>query len=97
MTGPWCEWRHDVLTLRVRVQPRASRDEVVGITDGRLKIRLTAPPVDGAANAGLVKLMARELGVPKSRVRILSGETGREKRVAIEQPRKRPGWLDTGA
>jgi len=90
----WYQWQGGVLVLRVHVQPRAGQDQVVGIQNERLKIRITAPPVDGAANTHLIHFMAREFRVPKSRVEILSGETGREKRLAIHAPRTRPKWFE---
>lgn len=71
-------------TFRVRVSPRASREAIAGEHDGALKVALTAPPVEGAANAALVKLLAKRLGVSKSAVRIVSGETGRNKRVEVD-------------
>lgn len=65
--------------------PRASRDELAGFDDtGRLKVRLTAPPVEGAANRALVKLLARRLGVSRSAVSVLRGETSRNKLVEID-------------
>ncbi len=67
----------------VRVQPRASRDEIVGEYQGGLKIRLMAPPVDDRANEALCKLLAARLKVPLSAVRIASGERSRSKRVEI--------------
>lgn len=63
--------------------PRASRNALAGWHDGRLKIALAAPPVDGEANAALVKFMASVLGVPKKDVAIVSGDTGRRKCVAV--------------
>jgi uncharacterized protein (TIGR00251 family) len=69
--------------LAVRVQPRASRDEVAGAIEGALKIRLCAPAVDNRANESLTEFLAAVLKVPKSAVRILSGERGRTKRVEI--------------
>jgi len=70
--------------FRVRVSPRASRDAIGGAHDGALKVALTAPPVEGAANAALVKLLAKRLGVSKSAVRIVSGESSRNKRVEVD-------------
>jgi uncharacterized protein (TIGR00251 family) len=71
------------LSFAVRVQPRASRDEIAGEYQGGLKIRLTAPPVDDRANEALRKLLAARLKVPLSAVRIASGERSRTKRVEI--------------
>ena len=67
----------------VRVQPRASRDAIDGEREGALRIRLAAPPVEGAANEALVRFLAGRLHLPKSAVRILSGGRGRLKRVAV--------------
>ncbi len=69
--------------LLVLVQPRASRTKVLGEHDGRLKLALAAPPVDGEANAALVELLADALGVRKAQVQLLDGETSRRKRVLI--------------
>lgn len=74
----------DVTRIGVYVQPRASKSAVVGMHDGNIKIRLAAPPVDGAANAALVEFIADCLHVAKSRVRIVSGSTGRRKVVEID-------------
>jgi len=71
------------ITFTVRVIPRSSRSEIVGEHDGALKVRLKAPPVDGAANAELIKLFSKQLGVPKSAVEILTGETSKTKRLRI--------------
>ncbi|MBS1797194.1 MAG: YggU family protein [Acidobacteria bacterium] len=68
----------------VRVVPRASKSEIVGEHDGALKIRIASPPVDGAANAELVKLLAKTFGVPKSDVEIVSGQTSKSKQIKID-------------
>jgi uncharacterized protein (TIGR00251 family) len=69
--------------LELLVQPRASRTRVVGEHDGRLKIQLAAPPVDGEANAALVAFLADALGVKRADVALLAGESGRRKRVRV--------------
>ena len=71
------------LTLRVRVQPRASRDAIGGEREGALVVRLTAPPVEGKANEALARFLGRALGVPPSAVRVVQGASGRDKRVAV--------------
>jgi uncharacterized protein (TIGR00251 family) len=71
------------VSFTVRVQPRASRDEIVGEYQDGLKIRLTAPPVDDRANEALRKVLAARLKVPLAAVRIASGERSRTKRVEI--------------
>jgi len=67
----------------VRVQPRASRSEIVGEYNGAIKIRLSAPPVDGAANDALVDLLAGELSVARRNVTIVSGTSSRSKTVEV--------------
>jgi uncharacterized protein len=76
--------RDGVLTFTVRVVPRASKSEVVGEHNGALKIRIAAPPVDGAANEELIKTLAKFFEVPRSAVEIISDETSKLKRVSIE-------------
>lgn len=95
MSAGWYRWQGGVLVLTVRVQPKASKDEIIGpCDDGQggqsLKIRITAPPVDGKANAHLVKFLAKSFGVAKSRVQVAAGETGRNKRICITTPKKLP-------
>ena len=70
--------------LRVRLQPRAKRDEVVGERGGAVLIRVTAPPVDGKANDALCRLIAKKAGVAPSRVRVTRGHTARDKTLDIE-------------
>ncbi len=69
----------DGIRLGVRLQPRASRNKVVGVMGDRLKVQLTAPPVEGAANAACQAFLAECFGVSKGAVRLLSGEKSREK------------------
>ncbi|HWV58005.1 MAG TPA: DUF167 domain-containing protein [Longimicrobiales bacterium] len=76
--------RGSAVRLRVRVQPRASRTEIAGEHDGALRVRLTSPPVEGAANRQLVELLADTFRIPKSAVRVVSGESGRSKLVELE-------------
>lgn len=72
------------LTLRVRVTPRAAKDALGGERAGALVVRLVAPPVDGRANQSLARVLARTLGVAPSAVRVLRGEGGRDKLVAVD-------------
>jgi len=72
------------VTFSIRVQPRASKDEIMRMEDGSLKIRLTAPPVDGVANEALVKFLAVQFDISRSRIEIVSGHTSRNKIVRIE-------------
>lgn len=90
-TAPgWYRWEGDTLFLKVRVQPRASRDEFGEAQEDYLKVRITAPPVDGKANAHLIRYLAEVFRVAKSRITLLDGETAREKRLRIEAPRALP-------
>jgi uncharacterized protein len=75
--------RGGAIVFQVRVQPRASRDEITGVVDGALKVRLRAPALEDRANAALCEYLAELLKTPKSAVRILSGERSRIKRVEI--------------
>lgn len=70
--------------LPLWIQPRAASDAVVGERQEMVAIRLQAPPVDGAANAALIRFLARRLGCPTAAVRLLHGERGRHKWVAVE-------------
>lgn len=73
----------DTAVIVIKVVPRASRSEIVGFADGALKVRLTSPPVDGAANDELVRLIAKRAGVARSNVEIVSGLTSRNKALRI--------------
>jgi uncharacterized protein (TIGR00251 family) len=71
------------IVLEVRVIPRSSKSEIVGEHNGALKVKLASPPVEGAANDELVKLLAKAFRVPKSAVEIVSGHSSRTKKVSI--------------
>ncbi len=85
------------LVLQVRVQPRASRDAIAGVMGDCLKIRLTAPPVEGRANDCLIAYLAELFGVPKSQVILERGNSSRQKLLRIRTPKKLPKNLDWGA
>lgn len=72
------------LVLHLYIQPNASRDELVGLHGGELKVSVSAPPVDGASNARLTKLLSTEFGVPKSAIILERGHTSRHKRILIQ-------------
>ncbi|MBI2375093.1 MAG: YggU family protein [Deltaproteobacteria bacterium] len=72
------------VVLEVSVVPRASRSKVVGEHDGRLKIQLDAPPVDGAANEALVELLAERLSLRRSAIELVRGQTSRKKQLRIQ-------------
>jgi uncharacterized protein (TIGR00251 family) len=84
----WYHWQNDLLIVDIALQPRASKDEIAGIHANRLKIRITAPPVDGKANKHLCRFLSSELGIPVSCIQILRGETNRTKRLSIHLKNK---------
>ena len=75
--------KDDALFFAVRVVPRASKSEIVGEHDGALKVRIAVPPVEGAANAELVKILAKTFGVSKTQVEIVAGETSKTKQIKV--------------
>lgn len=79
----WIQKTEEGTLLRVYVQPRAGRNEVVGVHEGSLKVRLTAPPVDGEANKECIKFLAKLLSVPKSHLRIIQGDKSRHKTLLV--------------
>jgi uncharacterized protein (TIGR00251 family) len=85
MSHPWNRTPNGVL-LHIRLQPRASRDRLVGLHGAALKIALTAPPVEGAANAALLAYTATLLQVPRAAVSLLSGAKSRDKHVLVQTP-----------
>lgn len=80
----------DGLVLRLYIQPKASRDSIIGLHGDELKVAITAPPVDGQANAHLVKYLAKQFRVAKSQVVIEKGELGRHKQIKIIEPQQIP-------
>ncbi|SHF23763.1 hypothetical protein SAMN02745218_01748 [Desulfofundulus australicus DSM 11792] len=74
----------EAVVFKVRVQPRAARNELAGLHEDALKIRLTAPPVEGEANEALRVFLARLLGVPRSQVEIAAGQKGRSKLIRVK-------------
>jgi len=86
----WYRWQGADLLLTVRLQPRASRDEIVGPHGDALKIRITAPPVEGQANAHLIRFLAKAFDVGRGQVTLVSGDTARSKRLRIHDPRHLP-------
>ena len=87
---PFFRWDGEDLILDCHLQPKASKDEFAGLHGERLKIRLTAPPVEGKANAHLLAFLGAAFGVAKSHVTLISGELNRQKRVRIHQPKRLP-------
>lgn len=86
----WYAYEHGVLTLKLHVQPKASKDEWCGLHGDRLKLRIKAAPIAGKANQHLIEFIAREFAVSKSACELIAGASGREKRIAITAPKKLP-------
>jgi uncharacterized protein (TIGR00251 family) len=90
----WNYWRGQTLFLKVHVSPQSRRNDIGGVSAGRLRIRLNAPPVDGKANKQLINMMAGEFATGKSRISIALGCNSRDKLIAIDRPGRLPPWLD---
>lgn len=80
---PWIAEHASGVVLAVHAQPGAKRDAIVGEYDGKLKIALTAPPVDGKANEKLLRFLSKQTGMSKSSLELLTGDTARSKRILI--------------
>lgn len=92
MADAW-RWEDGDLLLTLHVQPRASRNELAGMHGDALKVRITAPPVDGKANAHLARFLAGEFGVGRGAVELVAGATARRKTFRIRAPRKLPSHI----
>ncbi len=79
----------DGVAFNIRVLPRSSRCDIAGFQDDALKIKITAPPVEGKANSECIKLLSHRLGIKKSRISIVSGHTSKNKKIAISGATKR--------
>lgn len=84
----------DDLILRLYIQPKASRDKIVGLHGDEIKIAITAPPVDGKANSHLSKYLSKQFKVAKGQIVIEKGELGRHKQVRIIQPMMIPALIN---
>ncbi len=82
------------IRLRIFLQPKASRDQIVGLHDNELKIAITAPPVDGAANAHLLKYLSKLFKVPKSSIVLEKGELQRHKQLFVPEPKLLPKEIE---
>lgn len=92
----WYRWDAGDLLLSVRVQPRAKRDELLGPAGDHLRVRITAPPVEGKANEHLRGFLADLFGVLRSQVILVAGERGRIKRIRIRNPARLPQGIRLG-
>ena len=89
----FCKWESSNLLLDLYVQPNAKQNELVGEYDNKLKIRITAPPIDNKANKHLLKFLAKIFAVSLSGIQLISGESQRIKRVKILNPKKLPDLI----
>ncbi|MGL4250297.1 MAG: DUF167 family protein YggU [Aeromonas sp.] len=80
----------DELVLQLIIQPKASRDQIIGLHGEELKVAITAPPVDGQANSHLITFLAKQFKVAKRQITIVRGELGRHKTIAIDSPKHLP-------
>jgi hypothetical protein len=92
MEQPACRRDGDDLLLRVRVTTRAAHEHIE-MSDGQIRLRIKAAPVDGKANKAICKLLSQSFGVPASRIVIERGSTARLKTIRIAAPRLQPDWL----
>lgn len=82
----WYEEKHGCIMISVKVIPRAAKDSIQGIMGDELKIRIQAPPVDGRANVHLIRFLSKHWGIARDSIEIVSGLTGRRKRIRILNP-----------
>ncbi len=94
MSNSFVKHEHADLILSLTIQPKSSKDQVVGEHNGRCKVRITAPPVDGKANLHLIRYLAKLFRVCKSQVIIEKGETSKHKQVRIIEPTSVPAVFD---
>lgn len=91
--NPCYRWDGPDLLVNLRVQPRASRDELMGVSEGLLRVRITAPPVEGRANEHLLRFLAQVFAVRRQDLALESGLNGRHKRLRIKAPASLPKAL----
>jgi uncharacterized protein (TIGR00251 family) len=90
---PFFEWQDQVLILYLVIQPNASKDEVVGVVGDRLKVRITAQPLENQANLHLQKWLAKQFKVAKTQVTLEKGSQSKQKAFKINNPKHLPDWF----
>ncbi len=95
MAERWFKWDGEDLILKIQAKPRARADAFAGVTGDTLKIRITAPPLDGKANAHLIEFLARHFGVAKSGVSLIRGQQAHTKWLRITAPKKFPPGFES--
>ena len=86
--NPFFKETREGIRLRIRVQPRATQNQVIGVHGDALKVRITSPPVDGAANKQCVQFIAKYMGLSRSAVELVSGASSRNKTIHLRVPEK---------
>ncbi|MCG8489172.1 MAG: DUF167 family protein [Chromatiales bacterium] len=87
----WYQWQQNDLILRLRIQPKASKEQFIGpYGDNQYKVSISAPPVDGKANDRLLKFIAKAFDLPRSRIELLSGANSRSKCLKLKSPGRLP-------
>jgi uncharacterized protein (TIGR00251 family) len=94
LSASFYSWQGSDLILHCHFQPKAANDEIVGARGDLLKIRITAPPVDGKANEHIIKWFSKLFKTPKSNIEILQGELGRQKTIRIRSPKVLPELIE---
>lgn len=89
-TALWYRWQNNCLILNCRIQPRGGKDAFGEIHGDQIKLRISAPPVDGKANAHLIKFLASEFAVPQQNISIIKGESNKQKLISICSPARLP-------
>ncbi len=90
----WYEEREETVDLFVTARPASGKNEITGVFDDALKIKIKAPAVEGAANKELVKFLSKSFKIPKSEIRFVAGETSKRKRIRLPKSQKLLEWLD---
>ena len=93
MTDTWYTWRNNSLILRLHLQPGARKNEITGLLNNRLRIKIKAPPVGGKANREIIDMLADEFKTRKSHINITSGKLNRNKTIDIHSPARLPDWF----
>jgi uncharacterized protein (TIGR00251 family) len=87
----WYQWQGKDLILHLRIQPKASRDAFIApYGEGEFKVAISSPPVDGKANARLIRFIAKAFGLPKSAVTLEAGDKSRSKTLRLKSPKQLP-------
>jgi uncharacterized protein len=90
---PFYQWQDNNLLLKLHVQPRAKESSITDIFNDMLKLKIKSPPVDNKANKEIISYLAKEFNVTKSSIELISGQTHRDKKFLIKEPKVLPKWF----